>query len=155
MARTKEEKNAWQREYRERNREKAKAYSAARYQANKEIYRQAARDKQIVRDEKREEIFESLAGRPRASACEICKEHGSGASKKFKTVFDHDHATGQFRGWLCNKCNWILGLVSDDPSKLDALAEYLRNGGIGYGPSPTVVESALEEIEQSLTNERT
>lgn len=43
--------------------------------------------------------------------------------------FDHCHVLLYFRGWLCRKCNWILGIASDDPKRLDALAEYLRRDG--------------------------
>ena len=38
---------------------------------------------------------------------------------------DHDHKTGAVRGFLCKKCNSILGLAADDPGRLYDLAEYL------------------------------
>ena len=28
-------------------------------------------------------------------------------------VIDHDHDTGEFRGWLCNNCNTGLGAMGD------------------------------------------
>jgi Recombination endonuclease VII len=43
-----------------------------------------------------------------------------------KGVFDHDHGTGQFRGWLCGSCNASLGLAGDNPAILRALADYLE-----------------------------
>lgn len=42
------------------------------------------------------------------------------------THIDHDHASGQFRGYLCAPCNWAAGHVKDDPIRARRLAEYLR-----------------------------
>jgi len=42
-----------------------------------------------------------------------------------KLTMDHDHVTGKFRGWLCGKCNTILGMAGDDPDVLRLLATYL------------------------------
>jgi len=41
-------------------------------------------------------------------------------------VWDHDHNSGRFRGWLCSGCNTTLGMVYDRPSTLRALAAYLE-----------------------------
>ena len=60
-----------------------------------------------------------LAGRPRPLTCELCGAPG-------KTVFDHCHAQGHFRGWLCQRCNRVLGSVSDDASLLRRMAAYLE-----------------------------
>jgi hypothetical protein len=38
---------------------------------------------------------------------------------------DHDHSTGLFRGWLCSPCNTALGLLADDPARLQGLLRYL------------------------------
>ena len=38
---------------------------------------------------------------------------------------DHDHKTGQFRGWLCSKCNQGLGLFSDSIECLQLAIKYL------------------------------
>ncbi len=39
---------------------------------------------------------------------------------------DHSHTSGEVRGLLCHRCNAALGLVSDDPQLLRALADYLE-----------------------------
>lgn len=62
---------------------------------------------------------EQQANRPRPNTCEVC-------SSPDNIMFDHSHASGKFRGWLCRRCNWVLGHVSDDPTLLEKLAVYLR-----------------------------
>jgi len=39
---------------------------------------------------------------PRPDACELCQRH-------LELVWDHCHRSGLFRGWICAKCNTILG----------------------------------------------
>jgi len=63
------------------------------------------------------------AGRPRPDTCEVCRE------LHIRVVFDHCHATGVFRGWICDRCNRVLGLCYDDPELLNKLAKYLRRNG--------------------------
>lgn len=62
---------------------------------------------------------EELAGRPKSESCEVCGAIGG-------ICFDHDHATGQFRGWICRRCNLILGHAKDSPVLLRQLADYLK-----------------------------
>jgi len=38
---------------------------------------------------------------------------------------DHDHATGEVRGLLCNRCNNVLSKAKDNPEILRRLASYL------------------------------
>ena len=39
---------------------------------------------------------------------------------------DHNHNTGKFRGWLCNKCNSALGWFDDDLTVLKKAVTYLE-----------------------------
>jgi hypothetical protein len=42
-------------------------------------------------------------------------------------VFDHDHDSLEFRGWLCDSCNRSLGILGDDIDGLcNALSYVLR-----------------------------
>ena len=63
---------------------------------------------------------EQVAGRKKPESCEICGAFG-------KIEYDHCHQTGKFRGWICHRCNWVLGLVKDNSELLAKLSEYLVN----------------------------
>jgi hypothetical protein len=60
-------------------------------------------------------------------ACAIC---GNGNDGVRQLSIDHDHATGQVRGLLCDRCNPMLGYARDSIAVLEAAIEYLkRNSG--------------------------
>lgn len=40
---------------------------------------------------------------------------------------DHDHETGEFRGFLCGKCNRAIGLLNDSEELLIDALHYLMN----------------------------
>jgi hypothetical protein len=63
---------------------------------------------------------EAKAGRPRPDKCEVC-----GESDRF-ICFEHDHITGEFRGWTCCGCNAVLGYVNDSVKTLRTLANYVE-----------------------------
>lgn len=69
---------------------------------------------------------ERLMGRPKPAACEVC-----GESRK-RICWDHDHKTGQARGWLCVGCNSAIGLTNERPDALRMLADYLER----HAPRP-------------------
>jgi hypothetical protein len=41
-------------------------------------------------------------------------------------AWDHSHWTGQHRGWICTRCNLVLGSAGDDPDLLRQMADYLE-----------------------------
>lgn len=77
---------------------------------------------------------EQLMGRPRPAECESCESCGSCGSRGYgrgnkpgiSICFDHDHATGKPRGWLCDRCNKMLGMAADSAELLLKLALYLE-----------------------------
>jgi hypothetical protein len=69
---------------------------------------------------KNEAALWEIAGRPRADKCELC-------FIVISTVFDHCHDGGHFRGWICDRCNRVLGSVKDDVMLLQAMINYLEN----------------------------
>jgi hypothetical protein len=63
--------------------------------------------------------LERKAGRKKPEQCEICGAMG-------KICFDHNHRTGKFRGWICHRCNVVLGFVKENTELLDSIIEYLK-----------------------------
>jgi ribosomal protein L37AE/L43A len=66
--------------------------------------------------------------------CPICNDNEERILSRVKYVgktytawsLDHDHDTGEFRAWLCNKCNLGLGNFNDDPARLQKCIDYLN-----------------------------
>ncbi len=82
--------------------------------------------KQCIRDLGKEYTRnnrEKRAGRPRSTHCDCCDDAGTA---RRSLHWDHDHVTGQFRGWLCHGCNIALGGVNDDKERLRKLITYLE-----------------------------
>lgn len=67
----------------------------------------------------RTQKLEKIAGRSKPEYCEQC---GGGG----KICWDHSHATGKFRGWICHRCNVILGFSKDSPELLNKLVNYIK-----------------------------
>lgn len=57
-----------------------------------------------------------------SGTCQIC------GLVSDKLVYDHDHKTKVFRGWLCLVCNMALGSFKDDPNILRNAIKYLNSG---------------------------
>ncbi len=62
--------------------------------------------------------------RPIAENCECCGRHKSDSKKAMH--LDHDHVTGVFRGWLCNRCNAGIGMLGDNVAGLQRAIAYLE-----------------------------
>ena len=65
------------------------------------------------------EYKEKIAGRKKSELCELCGKGG-------RICFDHCHESGKFRGWICRRCNLVLGLVADESKLLILLSDYLK-----------------------------
>jgi hypothetical protein len=61
---------------------------------------------------------EEVTLHPTTRFCEICDMEAN-------LVWDHDHATGKHRGWLCNACNKMLGFAKDNKNTLSKAIIYL------------------------------
>ena len=68
-----------------------------------------------------EEYDEMLAAQ--GGVCAICSR-SPGARR---LAVDHCHTTGVVRGLLCDLCNWTLGLMDDDPKRLQRVITYVSS----------------------------
>lgn len=135
--------------YYERNREKIKAKAKERYWKKREEIRAKQAEYQArtgynskYYQENRERLLQEAAEKHRANPgrkygltaevywkmvedskglCESCGESME------KICVDHDHQTGKVRGLICHPCNVSIGLMKDDPFRLEKAAQYLRN----------------------------
>ena len=69
--------------------------------------------------EQYDEMLEAQSG-----GCAICGCADGDASGK-RLAVDHDHATSENRGLLCQAHNQALGMFNDDPALLARAIEYL------------------------------
>lgn len=60
---------------------------------------------------------------PCPANCECC---GKLLETGKRTHLDHDHVTGQFRGWLCNACNLGVGMLGDSIEGVKRALVYLE-----------------------------
>lgn len=152
--RTYEERQAYYKEWREKNKAKVKEYAQKDYEKHKEA--RLAKNK-VWRDG-HPEYFENQHKEYRDEHPDYdkCHWHSHGrrnhaarnygltheefdalkprldngpcdtCGKVGKTVIDHDHQTDKFRGTICAHCNKVIGFAKDDPELLRNIAAYLE-----------------------------
>ena len=65
-----------------------------------------------------------LPTHPEPGSCEACGRPRSMFTRGFH--LDHDHVTGAFRGWLCARCNRVLGALGDTAEGVRKLLRYIE-----------------------------
>lgn len=92
----------------EQRRERRREYNRQRYQRLRETFiaranawRRANPDK-LLRKNRRARGIVGATGERRISSCEICGKISS-------LCCDHNHLSGKIRGWICRRCNIMLG----------------------------------------------
>lgn len=56
-------------------------------------------------------------------ACAVCS---TPPARKKRLAVDHCHSSGKVRGLLCSSCNLAIGLLQDDPVRMQAALDYLQ-----------------------------
>lgn len=96
-------------------RAKATASERLNREANAERYRMYYR-----RHARKRQGHAEVTDERKVGPCEVCGDHSD------PLRLDHDHATGKRRGWLCSNCNVALGMLKDDPTRIEQLLVYLK-----------------------------
>lgn len=136
----KDANRAWRRAYNAANREVRNAKLREKRRENPHPFREAdrqrrLRDPQMPRRkrlkqhfgmtvEQYDEMLTCQGGR--CAACGELPNSRLRGKTPISLAVDHCHATGRVRGLLCANCNAALGMVNDDPEKLEALMTYLE-----------------------------
>lgn len=142
--------NARNRAYRLRNLEKVTAKNKAWYEANREYANAKGKQWRAENPERAKQLKRNWLSKNKdwanftafcrrfnisrefgallqlAETCQICDE---GPPPGKKLVLDHNHATNQLRGMLCDRCNKTLGLAKDSVELLYKMAQYLEKTG--------------------------
>lgn len=116
-------KTEYHRQWRSRNKEKQRLYSAARREKDKQDpeRRLKKRSSEIFRKYgiTQEDYIKQLE--LQGNKCAICHKLDDG--KRYLHI-DHCHETGRVRGILCYQCNWYMGLIDKDQDIKVRLAMY-------------------------------
>jgi hypothetical protein len=105
------------REYCETNKENIAVRRKKYRETNREKIKDGERKSRYgIGREKFDELFDGQGG-----ACAICRQPFDRTPQ-----VDHEHEGGGVRGLLCSRCNLGLGYFQDNPNRLEAAAEYVR-----------------------------
>lgn len=107
-----EKTREYMRKYREENLERERARARLRYKKHADSVRASSRR---WREENPERLRAQRGHpeplRPRPDRCDCC---GGPPPHDRGLALDHCHETGEFRGWLCTKCNVAIGGLGDN-----------------------------------------
>lgn len=113
--------------YRAKNPEKVKAMQTAWLKRNPNYHKQHAigyadRKRELARARK----YPQSATRPQPANCECCTINFDHNIPAQRACHDHEHETGNFRGWICNSCNITLARAGDTKEGVQRFVEYLE-----------------------------
>jgi len=124
----------YDKEYREKNKEKIREYHKKYYNKNKEKLSSLYREKKYS-EQYRNTRLQYYYGisleeynfmlKEQGGVCAICKRNQINGKGSFLHV-DHSKETGKVRGLLCNHCNIAIGLLLDDPVCIRRAADYIE-----------------------------
>lgn len=111
----------WQRKWRAENPEKHKATAMRAYR------KRIKKDPDYWRSDKIRNYMHKYRGHPDfdREMPELCECCGNSQGERALSL-DHCHETGQFRGWLCHKCNTGIGMLGDSLTTVSKAVEYLK-----------------------------
>ena len=79
----------------------------------------------LIRKLKKENLSPSIS--EKCPSCgETLESLGANGQRVFKSwVLHHDHKTGKFLAWVCQRCNTGIGCFKDSPKKMRKCADWL------------------------------
>ena len=77
---------------------------------------------------------------PTRSTPDVCEMCGGLPTGRGGLHLDHCHESGEFRGWLCSKCNQGLGLLGDNLALIVSRVEAYRERTFGAKPSGSLTK---------------
>lgn len=123
MYKTKEQKSAYNKKYRQDNLEKFIKYKKNWDKNNKDLYEKYVLKRRYgLTMEELKELINSQNG-----YCYICGRHESSFKGKRRLHLDHCHKTGKVRKLLCIRCNNALGFLDDNIERLEKCISYLKD----------------------------
>lgn len=98
-----------------------------RQKANPEKWREYSKRYRTTHPDKEKARKRRVRGLPEPlrvmrSVCECCSQPPT----ERELALDHNHQTGEFRGWLCHRCNLGIGLLGDSLEGLLRAVRYLN-----------------------------
>jgi hypothetical protein len=114
---------ASQKKYASENPDVQKQNSRRHYEGQREAYIARSRRQQLktrfgITEADYERMLQEQQG-----VCAICNR--TCATGK-RLAVDHCHDAGRIRGLLCKNCNTAIGLLSDEPARLEKAIAYLK-----------------------------
>lgn len=77
--------------------------------------------------------------------CNITAEELVENGYKVKWCLDHNHATGEFRGYICNMCNTGISNLKENANVLQRAAEYVGRGAVDHYIKSKVDDSVRKD----------
>jgi hypothetical protein len=109
----------------ESGRENVNASARARYSKNKDKIAGRRLKKFGITTEVYDAMHSAQGG-----LCAICRRPEMARATRSKNAkrlaVDHDHVTGKVRALLCSFCNTAIGLMGENPDRVESVAGYLR-----------------------------
>jgi hypothetical protein len=100
---------------------------------NPEVGRRAARKSM----RKRAGVSKPTSESGHGQVCAICGLLLDESARGYDApAYDHDHTTGEFRGWLCKRHNLGVAYFKDNPELFRKAADYLESFGRRDLPNP-------------------
>ena len=106
-----------QAKWREKNREKIRAYAHEWHLANPEMVLNLSVKKYGLTAKEYARLLANQGG-----VCAICGERPA----KYRLNVDHNHKTGAVRALICHSCNRGIGYLRDSPEVLRKAANYIE-----------------------------